>query len=306
MSISENYKMSWLKGWFLLLLLYSLCGGFLFAQETKEKPEKKPVSLSLSYKKADGEVSVKLSATQKDGKKSVPVEGAISNLYLNKIKKHDLKTGTGCVTDMVLNEDGEAVYILTGENKNIVDGKHEFKFIGRLYEDPRYEDTQEELNIKDANIAITVTEKDSDKTVTAKLTEWQEDGTEVPVKGTKVKLYIQRSFSQLLFGGDALATDENGEVSAQLPRDVIGESNGTLIVGGKVEDNDSYGTVQTSKAIPWSILPKVNVENKGNLWSSGRNAPYSLVIISLTIILGIWGVIAYLVRLLFKIRKMGK
>lgn len=305
MSMSENYKLSWFKGWFLLFLLYNPCGRDLFAQETKDKPDKKPVSLSLSYKKADGEISVKLSATQKEGKKNVPVEGAITNLFLNKVKKHDLKTGTGCVTDMVLNEDGEAVYLLTGPNKNIVDGKHEFKFIGRLYEDPRFEDTQEELNIKDANIAITVAEKDSEKTVTAKLTEWQDDGTEVPVKGTKVKLYIQRSFSQLLFGGDALETDENGEVSAQIPRDVIGEFNGTLIIGGKLEDTESYGTVQTSKAIPWSILPKVNVENKGNLWSSGRNAPYSLVIISLTIILGIWGIIFYVVSLLFKIRKMG-
>ena len=112
-------------------------------------------------------------------------------------------------------------------------------------------------------------------------------------------------FSLLLFCGD-LTTDKNGEVTAPLPNDVIGELDGKLIIVCKMDDNETYGSVQASTSIPWTILPKENEANGRNLWSKAKNAPLVLIFAALTIIGSIWGIIIYLVFQLLKIKKLGK
>ena len=291
-------------------IIYIFFAGLLFicnpakSQEEKSRTSKTVANISLNYKKKDGVISVNVSVFKKAGNKRAAVTGNITNLYLNEETTHNHKTGDGWLGTLPLDFDGKASYELTSGAGNLGSGKHEFKFIIKMKGDKNYADKEEEIIIKDASITISISTKDTLKMVTAKLTEWKEDGTEAPVAGAELKLSIKRTFSLFPFGGD-LTTDKNGEVTASLPNDVIGEANGTLIVVARIEENESFGTVQVSKAIPWNILPKVKIENKRNLWSTGKNAPYSLVLASVSIIFLTWGIIAYLVTRLFKIYKIG-
>gem|GEM_PF-1783713 len=290
----------------LLIVVLSLIGKQAISQDEKGGISKMPIKMDLKYKKTDGIISVKVSAEAKTDGASIPAEGAITNLYLNIVQRHNHITGDGWIANTPLDEEGEGLFELTGGVKDITKGKHEFKFIARTFGDLRYEDKDEEITIKDANIRITILKDDSTTTVKARLTEWKDSVTEVPVVGVELVPFIKRTFSLMPFGEPGLTTDENGEVSAQLPRDVIGSSDGTLTVGAKIEDHESFGNIQQSKIIPWNILPRVNAENKRNLWSTGNNAPYTLVFVVSFLIILIWGTIIYLISLLFKIRKIGK
>ncbi len=290
----------------LIAGLFITTANQAIAQDDNAAPSKAKANMNVSYKKTDGVLSVKVAVTTKVEKKNVPVDGAMVSLYMNDVKSYDAKTGEGLLGRLAADQDGKIVFEMKDNAKDILKGKHDYKFVAELKGDPKYIDKQGEVEVKDANITITVTGKDTLQTATARLTEIKDDGTETPVVGAELKLGIKRSFSTLPFGGDALKTNENGEVSALIPSNVIGEADGTLIVIGKIEDNETYGNVQTGKAIPWTVMPKAIAENRRNLWSTGKNAPYSLVIVSVSMIGIIWGLLLYLVTFLFKIKKLGK
>lgn len=290
----------------LAIGLFTLVSTNIIAQEEKASSEKAKAIMKLTYKKTNDELSLKVAAFTKVEGKNIPIEGSMVSLYLNETKPYDTKTGEGLLGRLPLDQDGKILFVLKDGVKELARGKHQFKLIAEMKDNPKYLDKQQEVEINDANITITISGKDTARIATAKLTEIKEDGTVVPIVGTEIKFGIKRTFSILPFGGDGLVTNENGEISAPIPNKIIGEADGTLIVTARIEENDTYGNVQSNKAIPWSVLPKPIVENKRNLWSTGRNAPYSLVIVSLSIIGVIWGLLIYLVTFLFKIKKMGK
>ena len=71
----------------------------------------------------------------------------------------------------------------------------------------------------------------------------------------------------------------------------------------RYEDQENDGIVEVSQDIPWNILPRENKLSQRTLWSSGHNAPVILVVVTVSLIILIWGTISYLVILLLRIRK---
>ena len=86
-----------------------------------------------------------------------------------------------------------------------------------------------------------------------------------------------------------------------------GDEKGNLILVARVEDNDSYGNLVVERSVPWGVAVKAeqNFWHR-TLWSTGNRAPIWLLFIALAIIIGVWGSIIYLVKQLFKVKKMGK
>lgn len=291
----------------LLVSVFVLIHNSAMSQDKQESASKKTVSMSISCKISDGIKHVKVQVTRKENKKRIPVDDAKSPvaLYLNDIKSTNPSDGTGLISKLYLNDDGEGVFDLTGNFNSLTSGLHKFKFIARMESDPLYEDAQEEITISDAKISLEYSGKDSIKTATATLTEWK-DSAYVPVSGVDMKLSIKRAFSLFLFGEGALTTDKDGKVSANLPLDIPGEADGKITIVASVVDHESYGTVESTTKVDWSVMPKKSEAMGRTLWSSGRNAPISLVVISCSIIAVIWGTLIYLVFQLFKIKKIGK
>jgi hypothetical protein len=263
--------------------------------------------MNVSSLVSNGSRSVKVIATRKENKKTIIVDDLNTplNLYLKEVKDHDPVTGTGWMSKTSLNNEGEGTFVLPAWFTKIADTLHEYTFIVKMNADPKYEDAEEQITVADAKINLEYSGEDSVKTMSALLTGWK-DRAYSPVASAELKLCIKRTFNFLPIGEANATTNENGEISGELPLDIPGNLNKTITIAARLEDDDTYGTVEVTKEVPWAILPKANPVRGRTLWSPGGNAPLVLVISSVTIIVIIWGTIFYLVSLLFKIKKLGK
>jgi len=307
----------WHRGFiFMLLLITSL---FLYdkaaiAQEVKDSASltagqagKLSFTMNISSLVSNGIRTVKVQVSRKENKKTFPVDDLKSplNLYLNEVKEHDPVDGTGWISKTYLNKDGEGIFEFPSSFYTLTSGLHVYTFIVKMDSDPIYENAEEQITISDARISLEYFGDDSIKTSSASLTGWK-DNTYVPIPAAELKLCIKRTFNFLPFVETGATTNEKGEISGELPLDIPGNTNGTLTIAARLEDDETFGTVEVTKNVPWAILPKVNPERGRTLWSPGDNAPLLLVISSVTIIVIIWGTILYLIYLLFKIKRLGK
>jgi hypothetical protein len=294
---------------FILLIISALIfnNKSTIAQGAKDSASKLSFTMKLSSIASNGIRSVKVLVTRKENKKTIIVDDLNTpfDLYLKETKDYDPATGTGWMSKTRLNNEGEGIFMLPAWFTKIADTLHEYTFIVKMNSDPKYEDTEEQITIADAKINLEYSGEDSVKTLAAILTGWK-DQAYSPVPNAELKLCIKRTFNFLPIGEAGATTNENGEMSGELPLDIPGNANKTITIAARLEDDDTYGTVEVTKDVPWAILPKVNPVRGRTLWSPGDNAPLLLVISSVTIIVIIWGTIFYLVSLLFKIKKLGK
>lgn len=275
-----------------------------FAQEDSTS-EKQSASMNLSYKIVNGIKTLKVTVeTKVDGKRE-PVENLIVNLYLNEVKKYDTTTTTGWMGNLLTNKEGVGEFKFTERFNELTKNMHEFHFIATSNSDLRFEDSEAETYIYDVFVKLNVVTEDSISTATATLTKFV-DGKEVPLPETEIKLFVKRSFGVFPFGEEGAVTDENGQITAEVPSDIIGFADKTLTLIARYDDPDYDGRIEATQTIPWTVMPYENEAMTRSLWSTGHNAPIPLVITSVTIIALIWGIIAYLVTLLFKIKKESK
>jgi hypothetical protein len=268
------------------------------AQENVEKT-KLHVSLNLSYLNSNNIKIIKARISRKVKRKIVQVRGVTVSLYLKGTSKSIL------IDSMPTNDQGEAIFEITDKLNQSDKDRHEFVFKTRI-NDGNYEETEEEIAIKDAYLSLNIIEKDSTKKVIGKLIGILSDNKEKPIKDVEVKFYIKRTFSLLpVLGVSGLSNDE-GIVTSELPLDLPADFNKTITVVARVEDNDSYGTLETKQVIPWKVPQKTESTGTRTLWASGRNAPIPLIIASVSIILAVWSILLYLIFQLFKIWKLGK
>lgn len=237
----------------IVLIIVFFLNGTVMAQN-QMTDIRLPVNINLSYKKTNDIKSIKVKVTQINDNKNAPVMGPIVNLYLNKIMKHNEQTGLGWIGNYNLNRNGEAVFELSNGLKNITRGKAEFIFICRMLSDQQYENKEETITIKDANLIVRFSEKDSKKYVVAKLTEWKDTLTELPVPGVDLKLFIKSNLHLLSMKNEQQFTDKNGEVYAELP---IEASEDDRIIA-KIENNENFGTIETTQEIPGIMLSSVS------------------------------------------------
>lgn len=299
-----------------VLSIFLLVNNTAMAQEAKDSASLPAVqsgkisfTMNLGSLVSNGVRSVKVQLSRKENKKTILVNDVRTpfNLYLNEVKAYDPSDGTGLIGKLNINYEGEGIFVLPADFYKLSAGLHEYTFIVKMDADPRYEDAEETITVADAKISVVYDGEDSVKSAKAILTAWKDSaGAYVPVPEKELKLCIKRTFNFLLFGEAGALTDETGQVTGDLPLDLPGNADSTITIFGRLEDDETYGTVEGGMPVPWSVLPKKNPVRGRTLWSSGDNAPLILVISSVTIIVIIWGTIFYLLRLLFKIKKLGK
>ena len=122
-----------------------------------------------------------------------------------------------------------------------------------------------------------------------------------PVSGVAVNFYIQRNIG-LLPIGTLKNTNDEGEANVNFPKTIPGDANGNVVVIARLDENES---ITDQKSIAWGTKAVLTTPVDPNaLWSS--NAPTYLIILSNTIIAGIWGTMGYIVFLLFfRVKKSG-
>jgi hypothetical protein len=293
----------------IFIIILSMPHTFIVAQDTKGTAVatgKHDFKMRLNPVSSNGIRSVEVVLSKYENGKTLPVDNLSTPLllYVNEIKKYDPATGTGLISKARVNKEGEATLEFPVNFNKITSNVHAFTFIVKTVSDPIYQDMEEVVTVNDAKATIEYNGKDSIKTMTAHLYEWK-DNAYVPVPEAELKLCIKRTFNYLPMGDEGTTTAETGMISAEVPNDVPGNSDGTITLAARLEEHDSYGTLEVTQNVPWSVLPKKNPERGRTLWSPGDNAPWLLVITSLTIIIIIWGTIIYLIYLLIQVKKLG-
>lgn len=129
----------------------------------------------------------------------------------------------------------------------------------------------------------------------------------IPVSDVSVQFYIKRQFSLLPFGNPQ-TTDDNGIAIVEFPNDIPKDLDGTVTVIAKIEDDEKVGSIdaQTITNLGATRLNDIDEWSYRSLSSSREKAPLVLIIISFSIIFGIWGTIVYVVFQLVKIKKLQK
>lgn len=245
---------------------------------------------------------VEVSTRRKVGKKFEPVKGIQVKVYFKEESAENLlgsvktgKTGLGWVS-------------IPSSFKPVWDSLSEFVFIAVSDSSSGIEPMNADLTIKKAILVMDTANSDGVRSVTAQLRE--KKGNEwVAVGDVELKLGIKRLLSNLSVGdAETYTADSSGTASAEFMRDSLpGDEKGGLMLVAKVEDNDSYGNLEAQMPAAWGKPVKADTHFwHRTLWSTGDRAPVWLLFIALSIIVGVWGTLFYLVRQMFKIKKMGR
>ncbi|MEO7266018.1 MAG: hypothetical protein ABIW38_13970 [Ferruginibacter sp.] len=282
-----------------LIFVFGISAGKVKAQDSTESP----TILGIKYFLPENNVPyIEINTKKKLGRKFEPVVNVTVNVYLDEVGDKNL------LGKVITGKTGLARIGIPASLKTSWDALDEFKIVAASVPTAKEEALSEELTIKKAILVIDTSSADGMRIVTGQLKE--KKGAEwVAVKDIEMKLRIKRLLGNLTVGDEETYTsDSTGLASAEFKKDSMpGDAKGNLVLVARVEDNDVYGNLVVEKTAPWAV-PGVTDANfwHRSLWSTGNRSPIWLLIIAIAIIGGVWGTIIYLVRQMFKIKKLGK
>lgn len=282
----------------LSLVLTGLAAA-TYAQE-KEKPK---LLVSLSYQVTNNTIpTIKVTTKTKADGKVQTVSGMEVKLYLD---KDSTGKGLGFIGKVVTNEKGVASTTINPSLAPVWKVNPNHTFIAITDKTKQFDETNNELSITKARITVDTAE---DKNVVATVEEFK-GGAWVPVKGVELKLGIARTDADLpISDKDSYTTDSLGKAKGEFKRDSLpGDLKGNIVLVARVDDNDQYGNLRVEKSVKWGRAFAVE-SNFGEraLWAPHLKTPFWLLFMAYSIVFTVWGVLIYLVILMFKIKKLGR
>jgi hypothetical protein len=240
--------------------------------------------------------------TKKD-RKFLPVEGIPVTAFLNE------ESNASMLGKVTTNEKGEGKMIIPISFKSAWDSLSEFTFKAISDAVGKTESLTAELTIKKAKLVLDTINKDGGKSI--RVTAFEKKGSEwAPAKDVEIKIMVKRLLGDLpISDAESYTTDSIGQVVAEFKRDSLpGDIKGNLILLAKTEDNDLYGNLFVEKSIKWGKSSHDNNDtfNSRSLWGTRFKTPLWLLGMAYSIIVGVWGVIIFLVFQLLKIKKIGR
>ncbi len=288
----------------IFMMLGMMISNQILAQDETiaDAPEKIAPNLTIVYNNLNNQSrSITASLTKKMGKKWVPVVNVSIALYLNSTD------AGGLLGTLKTDKRGKAELILNGARfKHIKDSAGAYQFIAQLRNHKEFEDADAEIFIKESNLKLSLTEDADIKTAKVNFSELNSKMEWVPLKDADVRFYVKKTYSLLPLSEGNLKTDDAGEASIEIPAGISGDEKGNITVVARLEENETFGAVISTDSKAWGT-PIVfdNNENERNLWASRANAPLVLVIGVNAVLFGIWGVIFYILFLLYKVKQLG-
>jgi hypothetical protein len=248
-------------------------------------------------------VYITVNSKTKVEKKFQPISGITVNLYLDSTSPATL------ISKVTTDEKGMAKAIIPPSFKAGWEASEKHKFLAVADAQKSYDEATGEIEITKSKIIIDTLNEDGKRSVVVKVLAF--DGKDwKPVKDVEMKVGVSRLGSILLVGEEAsYTTDSTGQVTAEFKRDKLpGDQKGDLILVAKVEDNETYGNLAVTRAVPWG-LPTVYDNpfiHQRTLWSARFHTPYWLMIVAYSVIVAVWGIIIFLLFQAVKVKKLGK
>jgi hypothetical protein len=278
---------------------FGIAFSLIFLQ-AQYKQEKSTIKLELTYNQKNDEAPVlKVSTKTKVNKKFKPIDGVEVNLFMGS------ESSKGFLGRVVTDRQGKNFLTLSPKAKTTLDSLSVFKFIGSVTSNDRFEETSTEIEITKARIELVLNEKDSARTMNARVFAKKDTGW-VQVPEVELRFVVKRVFNDLPIVENASTTDASGNTSSDFKLTIPGDVDGNIFVAAKIEENELYGNIQSVKMIKWGTRVVKDTSFKDRtLFSTRDKTPLWLLIFPNLIIITVWCIIIYLVTLIVKIRKIG-
>ena len=280
---------------FSFWLSITACPSPLLAQtdQKKEVPERLPPRITLSSTQISGD-SIILKTEVKTKR-----NGVIQALDFEKIKFFDRNDSLLKPLGEALTDDKGAASLTIGTG-HLVTGDNGLWTFGTSFEgDEEFSGGEEEISVLKAGIDFSGEIRDTIYSIKIKL--FSPTHNNQPITDAEVGFYVKRFFSNLKIGEGT--TDANGEVVIECPHDLHGDEQGNIILIGKVEDLEEYGSVAGFIIKPWGIPQSKSDEKMTRaLWS--HSPPLWMVITFSFLMSLVWGHYMVIIYKLFRLRKM--
>lgn len=287
---------------FVILSITLLIPGHLFAQadstqiqEPAAEEESSLISPLLEFfsiQKADNTIDLKaaLKAKFKGSSIKLPLLKITFRLVTDTMEKE--------LGFVITNGEGKAVLnVQPGVLNADKEGKFHFKAV--FAGNKSIEAAEGEITVKRARLEITPVKEDSLLTVQVKLIDVG-TGTETPVPETVVGIFVHRSFNPLKIGEGT--TDENGEVTIEVPANLPGDAKGNITLIAKLDENELYGNLEAGVTQQWGVPVSDKLQELPRaLWSP--HAPLWMMITFIILICTVWGHYLVIIIQLFRLRR---
>lgn len=196
--------------------------------------------------------------------------------------------------------DGNGVALLNVKADQLTpDAEGKFHFKAGFAGNKSAESAEEELVVKRGKLIITPVKEDSLLSVRVKFVDLG-TGAETAVPETDLGIFVKRHFKPLKIGEGK--TDENGEVSVEIPNNLPGDAKGNITLQARLDDNEDYGILEASVTQPWGTPVSDKIEELPRaLWSP--HPPLWMLITFIILVTVVWGHYIVIVYELFRLRK---
>ncbi len=282
---------------FGLTLVLSIASFNAFAQQSGKKAKAR---IGLQYFNL-GEQE-QLVATVKS-----KIEGKyqrISNIKVNFYR--ELMAEENLLGSTLTNDQGNAILVL--HQNALTDSSLLTTYIASIENNDRFRDKEDEIYIKKALMQLELEEEDSVKWARIFVGSPDEETGEVlPASDVEIRVLIKRLLGTLPISEDLEYTDEEGYVHIEFPSDFPGDKDGNLNLIAQVNEHEEFGNLEIRKTIAWGTPVSFDpIHETRELWSARANAPLSLILIVNSILIGVWGILIYIIFQFSKIYKLGK
>ena len=269
----------------------------LIANRSSAQDDKISPRVDLSFHQQDQSPQfVLINLRKRIERRYFPLSGVpVSVSLISGSNEFDLGTVTS-------NENGLAKAFFSDELRMSWDSLMEAEITASMVESDSIEAAEESLSVIHARINIS---GDEEKLLLATVEQMTENGWEA-VPDVELKFFVKRYFGRLPIGEDFYNTDESGRAELEFESTLPGDAEGNIQLGAIIEDNEEFGTISALTQQKWGVpLIDDNREFESRtLWATRDKTPYWLLIFPNLIILGVWGIIGYLVFQLIKIKKL--
>jgi len=291
-----NYRSSkYIIGRFALILAFSFAfSNLLFGQdEKKEAVEKTAPRVGLTSIQINGD-SILLEASVKvkrDGSwQPVDFEPVIFEVRNDSIT---IPLGKALTSD-------KGIASLKVDRKQLVTDADGLWMFGSVFGGSAIAtEGDAELSVRAGGVTLVGEEMDTVNSLTFKL--FAPGSENLPIADAEVGFFVKRHFSNLKIGEGT--TDENGEVTIECPKDLPGDINGNLILIGRADDLEEYGSVSAVIEKPWGVaLPEAEHKKERALWS--HSPPLWMIIVFAILMTTVWGHYIVIIYKLVKLRNI--
>jgi hypothetical protein len=272
----------------MISLITIIATGNVFAQKSKKKTTRIGVEYFKNNLKTESLVAT---LRIKEGR-YVPLSNILVHFYCIN------DTAKVMLDKIRTDEKGEAIFLIEDNPKIFKDSlgymSFEIEYPGNITN----KGVAKKITVKQANLEISFYQKDTVKYIEVNANEIGPDNQFTPVKDLNILLYVKGTFSLLNFGKEK--TDENGKIMIEFPVDMPGDVLGVLTIVIKIEDDDTYGTIESRGEINWGIPVKLAEEKQRGLGDT--DAPLWMVYTLIILLSTVWFHYLYVIFMILKVK----